>query len=93
MPYFITRGYPGGGVSRVGQPILAVLPRSVPRITGHESPATEHGSRSTSHRTRATPPLVPRYRCAATRKVPESRQLLIFYGATPPGNISAPDGV
>jgi len=59
--YIITRGYPGGvGYLRVGQPIfLAVLSRSVPRITGHESPATEHGSRSMIHETRASSPWSP----------------------------------
>ena len=62
-------------------------------VTNHRPRVTEHESRSTSQGARATLPLVPRYRCAATRKVPESRQLLIFYGATPPGNISAPAGV
>jgi hypothetical protein len=47
------------------------------------SRVTEHGPRTTA------PPLVPRYRCAQTCKVPESRQLL----KASPGNISAPAGV
>jgi hypothetical protein len=49
------------------------------------------GTRRPKRGTRATTPLVPRYRCGATRKVPESRQLLM--AAPPPGNISAPGGV
>ena len=52
--------------------------------------ATDHGSRITDHGSPATPPLVPKYRCAATRKVPESH--LLSLGGTS-GNISAPPGV
>jgi hypothetical protein len=44
----------------------------------------------TGRGSRATAPLVPTYRCAATRKVPESRLLLL---GSAPGNISAPPGV
>jgi hypothetical protein len=48
------------------------------------------GSRVTERGTRVTAPLVPRYRCGATRKVPESQMLLL---CSTPGNISAPPGV
>ena len=60
-----------------GRPRRAIpgcLP-TFPRIVGHS---------------RATAPLVLRYRCTATRKVPKSPVLL--FGSTP-GNISAPPGV
>jgi hypothetical protein len=44
------------------------------------SPVPNHRPRSTGHGPRVTGhgPLVPGYRCAATRKVPESRQLLML---------------
>ena len=48
------------------------------------------GSRVTERGTRVTAPLVPRYRCAITPKVPESH-LLLLCGTS--GNISAPPGV
>jgi hypothetical protein len=44
-----------------------------PRVTEHGPRVTEHGPRVTEHGPRAMAPLVPQYRCGATRKVPESR--------------------
>ena len=84
--YFITRGYPGGwGISGwdCQSSRLSFLAAS------RGSPVTNHRPRVTERGPRITAPLVPRYRCAQTRKVPESRQLL----EAPPGNISAPVGV
>jgi|HubBroStandDraft_5_1064220.scaffolds.fasta_scaffold245169_1 hypothetical protein len=86
--YFITRGHPGvgylwGGTANPG--CLSASRRAIgQRRSAYRRPrstVTEHGPRL---------PLVRQYRCAQTRKVPESRQLL---KTPPPGNISALDGV
>ncbi len=86
--YFLIRGEPGVGVSPSGTAKLF----SIARISRDESWLSLFGlSRATDHGSRNTAPLVPRYRCAATRKVPESRQLPSM--APWAGNISAPVGV
>jgi hypothetical protein len=65
---------PRGG----GMPLSGTANPGCPRIP-------DHGSRNTGHRSR-----LRSYRCAATRKVPESRVLQL--GGCP-GNKSAPGGV
>jgi hypothetical protein len=83
IAYFITRGHPRGGVSPGGTAKLFPIPRASrdeswlsihPARRGTRR--LEHGPRTTGPWTTGHSPLVPRYRCAATRKVPESRQLL-----------------
>jgi hypothetical protein len=89
--YFITRGHPGvGGYALpVGQPNSSpsrgfrAMNLGCPfsqRPEDHRSPITGHGTLITEHESRNTGhiPMVPRYRCAATRKVPESRQLFML---------------
>jgi hypothetical protein len=75
--YCITSGHPRWGVS--------------PRRDSQSWLSPPHsGSRATEHRSPATAPMVRSYRCATTRKVPESR--LLPLGGTP-GNIFASGGV
>jgi hypothetical protein len=69
----------------VGQPNSSPLRGFRAMNPGCLSHIPDHGRRNTGHS-----PLVPQYRCAATRKVPESR--LLRLGGTL-GNISAPGGV
>jgi hypothetical protein len=96
MLYFISSGHPGGGVSPGGTAKLFSIARASRDESWLSFLAASRGSRVTNRRPRNTGPLVPTYRCAATRKVPESLVLLLVlrretYPLFPVSNVTRAD--